>query len=123
MILCDTDVYIEYFKGKANAKSVFDKIGVSNIAISAVTVMELYYGALNARELAKIKEAISTLRLVLIDAEVCQEAIDLMERYSKSHGLRIPDALIAATAITHSSPLLTYNSRDFQFIADVQLYH
>ncbi len=123
MILCDTDVYIEYFKGKADAKSLFDKIGVSNLAISAVTVMELYYGALNARELGKIKEAISTLRMIIIGSEVCQKAIDLMERYSKSHGLRIPDALIAATAISHSSPLLTYNSRDFQFIADITLYH
>jgi len=123
MILCDTDVYIEYFKGKADAKSLFDKIGVSNLAISAVTVMELYYGALNARELGKIKKAISTLRMIIIGSEVCQKAIDLMERYSKSHGLRIPDALIAATAISHSSPLLTYNSRDFQFIADITLYH
>jgi predicted nucleic acid-binding protein len=33
----------------------------------------------------------------------------LIARYSKSHGLVIPDALIAATALVEGLPLLTHN--------------
>ena len=35
--------------------------------------------------------------------------------------LRMPDALIAATALVHSLALLTNNRRDFQRVADLRL--
>jgi predicted nucleic acid-binding protein len=49
-------------------------------------------------------------------------AIDLVEKYAKSHGLKIPDALIAATSICEEMPLLTYNVKDFKFIEKIRLY-
>ena len=61
MVLCDTDVFIEYFKGDKNTKRKIDKIGVENFATSPITVMELYFGALNKRELTSIKRALSGL--------------------------------------------------------------
>ena len=46
----------------------------------------------------------------------------LMETYSLSHKLTLPDALIAATALVHTLELYTLNAKDFRFIADIQLY-
>nr|MDQ2686882.1 PIN domain-containing protein [Armatimonadota bacterium] len=46
---------------------------------------------------------------------------DRCHRYRLSHGLLIPDALIAATALVHDIPLLTKNQRDFRFIAGLRL--
>ena len=54
-ILCDTDVIIEYLKGNETTKKIFDKLERTNIALNAITLMELYYGTLNKRELNKIK--------------------------------------------------------------------
>ncbi len=45
-----------------------------------------------------------------------------MENCSLSHKLCIPDALIAATALIYSIELYTLNSKDFQFIENIQLY-
>ena len=45
-----------------------------------------------------------------------------METYSLSHKLTLPDALIAAIALVHTLELYTLNAKDFQFIADIQLY-
>ena len=73
-ILCDTDVIIEYLKGRTT-KKIFNKLERINIALS-VTLMELYYGTLNMIELNK-----------------------------KSHGLKIPNALIASTAIYYDLSL------------------
>jgi len=56
MILCDTNVLIEAFKGNEKIIRKIDQLGIENIGISSVTVMELYYGALNKRELNKIKK-------------------------------------------------------------------
>ncbi len=39
-----------------------------------------------------------------------------MESYFLSHGLLIPDALIAATALDQALPLYTKNVRHFQMI-------
>lgn len=55
-ILCDTDVIIEYLKGNETIKKIFDKLEKANITLSAITLMELCYGALNKRELIKSKE-------------------------------------------------------------------
>jgi predicted nucleic acid-binding protein len=48
-------------------------------------------------------------------------AVDLLRQYRLSHGLLIADALIAATCLAHSTPLLTKNQRDFRFIAGLTL--
>jgi len=94
MILCDTDIFIEALKNNPRAIDSLRNIGFENIALSAITVMELYFGAVNKREMTKIKNR-----------------------------LHIPDALIAATAICQRMELLTYNVKDFKFIKDISLYY
>jgi predicted nucleic acid-binding protein len=49
-------------------------------------------------------------------------AIELIKTYRLSHGLAIPDALIAATAIITELELFTYNQRDFRFISGLKLF-
>ncbi len=85
-------------------------------------MMELYFGAFNKRELAKIKSRMGNLETLILDRSITNAAINLIEQYSKSHGLQIPDALIAATAICHDMELLTYNIKDFKFIQDIKLF-
>lgn len=45
-----------------------------------------------------------------------------METYSLSHNLNLPDALIAATALSHDVQLYTLNLKDFRFIPGLNLY-
>ena len=44
------------------------------------------------------------------------DAVNMIEKYAKSHGLHIPDALIASTAMCSGMELLTFNLKDFKFI-------
>jgi tRNA(fMet)-specific endonuclease VapC len=122
MILCDTNIFIEAFKNNPSATETLKGIGFQNISLSAVTLMELYFGALNKRELAKIKSRMKHLETLPIDRIITDAAINLIEQYSKSHGLQIPDALIAATGICHDMELLTYNIKDFKFIQGIKLF-
>ena len=122
MILCDTDIFIEAFKNNTLATGSLRRIGFKNIALSAITLMELYFGALNKRELAKIKSRLQKLEIINLDQKITETAINMIERYAKSHGLHIPDALIAATAICRGMQLLTYNVKDFKFVEGIRLY-
>ncbi len=54
MILCDTHIFIEAFKNNPSAIETLRRIGFQNISLSAVTLMELYFGAFNKWELTKI---------------------------------------------------------------------
>ncbi|HFC98794.1 MAG TPA: type II toxin-antitoxin system VapC family toxin [Thermosulfurimonas dismutans] len=121
MLLCDTDVLIEILKGNEEIRAEFETLS-DQIALSAITVMELYFGALNKRELYKIKRFVSGFEIFLVNEEVSQAGIRLIEKYAKSHGLRIPDALIAATALIFDLALWTLNVRDFRFIEGLKLW-
>jgi len=48
-------------------------------------------------------------------------AYQLLTMYAMSHGLRIFDSLIAATAIEHQMILLTRNRKHYQAIAELSL--
>jgi predicted nucleic acid-binding protein len=43
--------------------------------------------------------------------------------YSKSHGLAIPDAIIAATSLVCNINLFTLNVKDFTFIKGITLHN
>jgi len=53
--------------------------------------------------------------------QISDKAIDLLLQYRLSHGLAIPDALIAATAITFNQPFISKNQRDYRFISGLRL--
>lgn len=53
---------------------------------------------------------------------VSTQFIELMETYSLSHKISIPDALIASTALVHKIDLYTLNIKDFRFIHGLNLY-
>ncbi|MCK5808791.1 type II toxin-antitoxin system VapC family toxin [bacterium] len=121
-VLCDTNIIIEVFKGNLETIKLINKIGLANISISSITAMELLYGALNKRELSKIKKNINSLRIIDFNEEISGTALSLIESYAKSHNLQIPDAIIAATALFYETPLLTYNLKDFKYIKDIDIY-
>lgn len=122
MILCDTNIFISAFNGRTDTINQLNKIGLSEIALSAVTVMELLQGMGNKKELAQMKKKIRYYDVVQIDKAISQKAVDFIESYKLSHGLLIPDAIIGATAIVHQIPIYTYNVKDFDFLPEIILY-
>lgn len=116
LVLADTNIIIEVLKNNGEIVGKIKAIGINRVTISSVTVMELYYGALNKTELRKIKKYLKAFEVVQINKTISKLAIDLIEKYAKSHNLNLPDALIAATAIKLNRKLLTLNLKDFKYI-------
>ena len=107
MILCDTNVLIEFYKGNPAIIQELRQIGIAQLAISVIAQAELYYGALNKAELLRIQKHLNLLHNLPIDRQVSSQFIQLMAQYSLSHKLAIPDALIAATALVNDLELYT----------------
>ena len=119
--ICDTCVLIDYLRGNSEIYQKLSKDRQSGLAMSAVTYMELMVGAFNKREVSMIKKAFSDFEVIEISEPISVKSRMLIEKYSKSHGLLIPDALIAATAIEYDLPLYTLNISDFRFIPEISL--
>ena len=121
MILLDTNILIEVFKGNTTVIDAIQEAGPENLALSSVPAMELYYGALNRLELQRIRKNLGAFQIIHISTMISETATRLIERYAKSHNLQIPDALIAATALETHCELLKLNVRDFRFISGLSL--
>ena len=62
------------------------------------------------------------LKVVHVNESISTRSLELIERYTKSHGLGLPDSIIASTAIEHEMQLFTSNTKDFKFISSLELY-
>jgi predicted nucleic acid-binding protein len=121
MVLCDTNIFIHAFNGRAATIERLQEIGLDQVALSVITLMGLYQGMSNKVELAQMKRKMRYYDVVDIDIATSKLAASLIENYKLSHNLQIPDAIIAATAVTYQIPLYTYNMKDFAFIPDIKL--
>jgi len=115
------NIFINLFKGVDTVKAALDKIGNDNIAFSIITFAEIIYGT-KKTELPAIKKFFSQLRLIDLDTDISKQFNGLILSYAFSHRVGIPDALIAATAISQGLTLYTENKKDFDFIPGLKFY-
>jgi len=123
MILCDTNIFIEIYRKNNTVRNiVLDKIGLENVVISDVTRAELFYGAINKRELQMIRKDLSNIPFLHIDQSISKMAVELVEKHCLSHKTDLEDALIASTAIYYDIELFTLNLKHFKYIPNIKLY-
>ncbi len=119
MVLLDTNILIELFKGNQKILEEIIRIDLKNTCISKITVLELYIGVLNKKEQQKIKKFLSNFSQISIDNQIIDKTIELVFQYRLSHGLFINDAILAATCLEYKIPLYTLNTKDFKYIPDL----
>jgi len=120
MIVLDTNILIEILKGNQDTIKKVQSFNTT-LAISSITVMELYFGALNKAELNKLEKFVALFHVIQLSETISAQATKLIKTYAKSHSLDIPDSLIASTAIVYKYQLFTYNIKDFKYIKNINL--
>ena len=120
VILLDTNILIEILKGNQKTIQQVESLHTT-LYVSSITVMELYYGALNKAEIKRLEKFIMLFTVLHIDKEISIRSAELIKVYAKSHTLDIPDSLIAATALEKELTLFTYNTKDFKYISHIKL--
>lgn len=91
--------------------------------ISLVTYIELAQGCRDKVELARLKKGLAARRteIVPITPAISARAADLIDRLALSHGMRLADALIGATAIELNATLLAANVKHFGAVVDLNI--
>ena len=117
--LLDTDVLIDYLRGRPDAVAFVSGAGW-RLQISSVTVAELYVGVREGDERTYLERLISILEIIDITPAIAMQAGLWRRDYGKSHGTGLMDTLIAATAYHAGSTLVTLNTKRFPMLKNVQ---
>ena len=115
MYTLDTNAILYYLKDDVGAVFVLRDVFAENVPIyvSAVTELELFaYSDLSAKEESLIEELLATISVIPLDSRIAR----LAALVRRSYRLKVPDSVIAATAMFTGSKLLTRNTRDFRKI-------
>ncbi|MEP7378125.1 MAG: PIN domain-containing protein [Chloroflexota bacterium] len=102
-ILVDTDLLVDHLRGHRRFVA-----GKDDVHVSTVTRAELFSG--RGVEERRVRRLLEPMTNVAIDASIAERA----GRLHRGTTYRLPDALIAATAIELRLTLVTRNTRDFE---------
>jgi predicted nucleic acid-binding protein len=108
-ILVDTDLFVDHLRGARPLSS-----GAHRLHYSVITRAELMAGSTAS---AVVDILLVPFREIPVDRAVAARA----GRIRRETGIRLPDALIAATAIEHRLSLATRNRRDYERVPGLRL--
>jgi predicted nucleic acid-binding protein len=117
LTVLDTDILIDALRRfYAGLEFVEDAERRGDLRISITTEMELIIGCRNRRELRRLERFLRRWTILGMTQHIAASAVTLLRQYRLSPGLRMMDALIAATALAHGDTLYTKNVRHFRMI-------
>ena len=105
--LFDTNILVDYLNGVEAARTEIGRH--KDRFISVVTWMEVLIGAHNDAEADVIEMFLRDFKIVDLTRRVSREAVDIR----RTQKLRLPDAMIWASARAESALLVTRNTKDF----------
>lgn len=120
MILCDTNIFFELFRGNQAIAEELELIGYQNLAISDITIGEIYFG-MRKREESQTQEMIKRFNRFHFTKDASKIFVEIMSDLS-SRKIGLPDALIAAIAKANSLTVFTLNLHDFKQVDKLNLY-
>ncbi len=108
-ILVDTDIFVDHLRGAVELRA-----GQHRLHYSVITRAELFAGSTGTGLAARV---LAPLREIPVDRAVTERA----GRIRRESGLRMPDALIAATALEHGLGLATRNRKHFELVRGLRI--
>lgn len=108
-LLVDTDLFVDHLRGATELKA-----GRHRLHYSVITRAELFAGTSATRVVTQL---LGPLREVPVDRAIAERA----GRIRRETGIRLADALIAATALEHKLGIASRNKRDFERVRGIRV--
>ncbi len=124
--LLDTDTCIYWLKGVQPVREHLEAVGMDQIAISTITVGELYFGAYNsakvAENLTRAETFVKQMALLPLNGAALK-TFGQIKADLRKQGQPVADfdLLIASTALAEARILVTNNTRHYARIPGIQL--
>ena len=120
LLLVDTDVAVEYLRGRPEAVAWLEG-SRERLLLSVITLAELHAGLRGEDERRRVETFLLAFEPVPVTPEIARQGGRFQRDRRPSHGTSLPDALIAATADARDAVLVTFNAKHFPMLEDVQV--
>ncbi len=118
MLLLDTNVVI-YLHGANLEDELADRLRNSTLGTCNIIIAEvLGYKSLDPEDTKYFEDLFATMKNYIFDKEVTNKVIELRQTTT----IKLPDAIIAATALVNGLILWTHNTDDFKKVPKLQLF-
>lgn len=115
-ILLDSNIIVYLSKGELNNDAFFDEN--KTYVISVISYMEtLGFAFETPREHEFVRQLVSLFQILYIDKGIADKVVEIRQQKK----IKLPDAIIAATALEKKCTLVTRNVDDFNNI-DAELH-
>jgi predicted nucleic acid-binding protein len=104
-MVIDSNILIDYLNGRQEAQKFI--LSNSDLSISIITWMEVLIGNKNDNEV--VKSFLSTFDIIHLNLNIAGLAVELRRNMK----IKLPDAIIYATAKYKNTKLITRNTKDF----------
>lgn len=120
-MLIDSDVLVWLTRGHLGAAQRLQEVRAWRISV--VTYMELAQGCRDKTELARLKKGLAArhTEVIQVTPAISQRAAELVDTLALSHGMRLADALIGASAVEHGLTLITANVKHFGAVSGLHI--
>ncbi|MDI3280163.1 MAG: type II toxin-antitoxin system VapC family toxin [Bacillota bacterium] len=117
LYVVDTCILVDHLRGYRPAKDwltgVIRNYPQAVLAYSVITLAELASGLLTPQSKEATERLLGIMRAIPLSEEMAWLAGSFVGTWRASHGLELPDALIAATAKCLKAPLVTRDRSHF----------
>ncbi|HOU12499.1 MAG TPA: type II toxin-antitoxin system VapC family toxin [Anaerolineae bacterium] len=110
----DSDILIDHLRGYRCALEFIDTLTTDDVQVcfSVISEAEIYANVRPGEE-SIIEALFDSLSRVVVNGEIARKAGTYRAQYGPSHGVTLPDALIAATVFVIGAELFTRNARHY----------
>jgi len=114
--ILDTNTVIDYIGDKLphDSASAMDILVNDELNISIIVRIETLGFNGTEPEMQELKDFLSLAKIYYVDDLVADKTIELRKTYLK---IKLPDAIIAATALANNLTLISRNTKDFEDIS------
>jgi len=104
----DTNILVDYLNGVEAAKDELARYSIR--LISVITFIEVLVGCKGPEEEKTVRGFLAALDVLDVSAEIAEESVSLRKRFR----LKIPDAIVYATARTQGCILVSRNTKELK---------
>jgi predicted nucleic acid-binding protein len=104
----DTNILVDYLNGIDAAQSELNRYKTR--LVSVITQLEILVGVADEMEERAVRSFLSTFRIIALTPAIAEEAV----KVRTATRMKIPDAIVYATARDEGCLVVTRNKKDFK---------
>ena len=124
MTVADTDLLIDYFRGREPAVSqVCKEITLGRLLTTSITRFELMSGARTAKLRHEIETLLDSVPTLPLDADEADRAANVRRQLEvQGQGIGFADSMIAGIVLERGATLMTRNLRHFERVPGLAMF-